>query len=48
LAHKALWDELKERRSRDEGDRAEDDEPEETHWDKGTRLKMRYWSKIFH
>jgi hypothetical protein len=36
LAHKALWDELKERRSRDEGVRAEEDEPEETHWDKGT------------
>jgi hypothetical protein len=39
LAHKALWDELKERRSRDEGARAEENEPEETHWDKGTQTE---------
>jgi hypothetical protein len=39
LAHKALWDELKERRSRDEGTRAEENEPEETHWDKGTQTE---------
>jgi hypothetical protein len=39
LAHKALWDELKERRSSDEGARAEENELEETHWDKGTQTE---------
>jgi hypothetical protein len=36
LANKALWDEVKERRRREEEARLEEDEPEETHWDKGT------------
>jgi hypothetical protein len=31
LANKALWDELKERRSREEEAGVEEDEPEETH-----------------
>jgi hypothetical protein len=36
LANKALWDELKERSYREEEAGLEEDEPEETHWDKGT------------
>jgi hypothetical protein len=39
LAHKALWDELKKRRSREEEAGVEEDEPEETHWDKGTQTE---------
>jgi hypothetical protein len=39
LAHKGLWDELKERRSREEEAGVEEDEPEETHWDKGTQTE---------
>jgi hypothetical protein len=39
LAHKALWDELKERRSREEEARVEEEEPEETYWDKGTQTE---------
>jgi hypothetical protein len=39
LANKALWDELKERRSREEEAGVEEDEPEETHWDKGTQTE---------
>jgi hypothetical protein len=35
IANKALWDEVKERRRREEAG-LEEDEPEETHWDKGT------------
>jgi hypothetical protein len=36
IFHKKLWDELhKERRRREEAG-LEEDEPEETHWDKGT------------
>jgi hypothetical protein len=35
MANKALWDEVRERRRREEA-RLEEDEPEETHWDKGT------------
>jgi hypothetical protein len=34
MANKALWDEVRERRRREAG--LEEDEPEETHWDKGT------------
>jgi hypothetical protein len=37
MFHKNLWDELhKERRRREEGAELEEEEPEETHWDKGT------------
>jgi hypothetical protein len=39
LANKALWDELNERRSREEEAGVEEDEPEETHWDKGTQTE---------
>jgi hypothetical protein len=39
LTHKALWDELKERRIREEEARVEEEEPEETHWDKGTQTE---------
>jgi hypothetical protein len=39
LANKALWDELKERRSREEEAGVEEEEPEETHWDKGTQTE---------
>jgi hypothetical protein len=39
LANKALWDEIKERRSREEEAEVEEDEPEETHWDKGTQTE---------
>jgi hypothetical protein len=39
LANKALWDELKERRRREEEAGLEEDEPEETHWDKGTQTE---------
>jgi hypothetical protein len=39
LANKALWDEVhKERRRREEAGLMED-EPEETHWDKGTQTE---------
>jgi hypothetical protein len=39
IANKALWDEVhKERRRREEADLMED-EPEETHWDKGTQTE---------
>jgi hypothetical protein len=39
IANKALWDEVhKERRRREEGGLMED-EPEETHWDKGTQTE---------
>jgi hypothetical protein len=39
VANKALWDELKERRRREEEAGLEEDEPEETHWDKGTQIE---------
>jgi hypothetical protein len=39
IANKALWDEVhKERRRRKEAG-LEEDEPEETHWDKGTQTE---------
>jgi hypothetical protein len=38
IANKALWDEVKERRRREEAGLMED-EPEETHWDKGTQTE---------
>jgi hypothetical protein len=39
IFHKKLWDELhKERRRREEAG-LEEDEPEETHWDKGTQTE---------
>jgi hypothetical protein len=38
LANKALWDEVKEHRRREEAG-LEEDEPEETHWDKGTQTE---------
>jgi Ni/Co efflux regulator RcnB len=39
LANKALWDELKEHRRREEEAGVKEDEPEETHWDKGTQTE---------
>jgi hypothetical protein len=39
LANKALWDEVKERRRREEEAGLEEDEPKETHWDKGTQTE---------
>jgi hypothetical protein len=36
LANQALWDEFKECRRREEEAEVEEEEPEETHWDKGT------------
>jgi hypothetical protein len=40
LFHKNLWDELhKERRRRGEEAELEEEEPEETHWDKGTQTE---------
>jgi hypothetical protein len=39
LANKAQWDEVKERRRREEEAGLEEDEPEETHWDKGTQTE---------
>jgi hypothetical protein len=40
MFHKNLWDELhKERRWRGEEAGFEEDEPEETHWDKGTKTE---------
>jgi hypothetical protein len=39
LANKALWDEVKERRRREEEAGLEEDEPEETYWDKGTQTE---------
>jgi hypothetical protein len=38
IANKALWDAVMERRRREEAG-LEEDEPEETHWDKGTQTK---------
>jgi hypothetical protein len=38
IANKALWDEVKERRRRKEAG-LEEDEPKETHWDKGTQTE---------
>jgi hypothetical protein len=38
MANKALWDEVRERRRREEA-RLEEDELEETHWDKGTQTE---------
>jgi hypothetical protein len=39
LANKALWDEVKECRRREEEAELEEEEPEETHWDKGTQTE---------
>jgi hypothetical protein len=36
LANQALWDEVKKCRRREEEAEVEEEEPEETHWDKGT------------
>jgi hypothetical protein len=38
MDNKALWDEVRERRRREEAG-LEEDEPEETHWDKGTQTR---------
>jgi hypothetical protein len=38
IANKALWDAVNERRRREEAGLMED-EPEETHWDKGTQTE---------
>jgi CRISPR/Cas system CMR-associated protein Cmr5 small subunit len=38
IANKALWDEVKERRREKEVE-LEEEEPEETHWDKGTQTE---------
>jgi phage-related protein len=37
IFHKNLWDELHKERRRREKARLEEDEPEETHWNKGPR-----------
>jgi hypothetical protein len=40
IFHKNLWDELhKEHRMREEEAELEEEEPEETHWDKGTQTE---------
>jgi hypothetical protein len=40
MFHKNLWDELhKEHRRREEGAELEEEEPKETHWDKGTQTE---------
>jgi hypothetical protein len=38
MANRALWDEVRERTRREEAG-LEEDEPEETHWDKGTQTE---------
>jgi hypothetical protein len=38
MANKALWDEVTKRRRREEAG-LEEDEPEETHWDKGNQTE---------
>jgi hypothetical protein len=38
MANKTLWDEVRERRRREEAG-LDEDEPEETHWDKGTQTE---------
>jgi hypothetical protein len=38
MANKALWDEVRKRRRREEAG-SEEDEPEETHWDKETQTE---------
>jgi hypothetical protein len=37
MFHKNLWDELRKERRRREGAELEEEEPEETHWDKGNQ-----------
>jgi hypothetical protein len=40
IFHKNLWDELqRERRRRGEGADLDEEEPEKTHWDKGTQTE---------
>jgi hypothetical protein len=40
MFHKNLWDELhKEHRRKEEEAELEEEEPEETHWDKGTQTE---------
>jgi hypothetical protein len=39
MFHKNLWDELHKERKRREEAGLEEDEPEETHWDKGTQTE---------
>jgi Ni/Co efflux regulator RcnB len=39
MFHKNLWDELHKERRRREQVGLEEDEPEETHWDKGTQTE---------
>jgi hypothetical protein len=40
MFHKNLWDELhKDRRRREDEAELEEEEPEETHWDKGTQTE---------
>jgi hypothetical protein len=39
IFHKNLWDELHKERRRKEEAGFEEDEPEETHWDKGTQTE---------
>jgi hypothetical protein len=39
MFHKKLWDELHKERRRREEVGLEEDEPEETHWDKGTQTE---------
>jgi hypothetical protein len=39
MANKALWDELHKERRRREKVGLMEDEPEETHWDKGTQTE---------
>jgi Ni/Co efflux regulator RcnB len=38
MTNKALWDEVREHRRREEAG-LEEDEPEESHWDKGTQTE---------
>jgi hypothetical protein len=41
MFHKNIWDELhRERRRRGEEADVDEDEPEETHWDKGTQTEV--------
>jgi hypothetical protein len=39
MFHENLWDDLRKEHRRREGEELEEEEPEETHWDKGTQTE---------
>jgi hypothetical protein len=39
MFHENLWDDLRKEHRRREGEELEEEEPKETHWDKGTQTE---------